>query len=69
MVLFQEGVIHMGQYKVNPRYRCVSTRLNEAEWEELLLLCDQSHKNTAQFLREAVSALLCERSATRETVS
>lgn len=59
----------MGLYKENPRYKCVSTRLNEDEWEELLLVCDQSHTNMSQFIREAVSALLVERSQGSKAVN
>ena len=47
----------MGHYKENPRYKCVSTRLTDEEWEELQHVCDRSHKNLSECLREAILAL------------
>ena len=48
----------MGLYKENPRYKCVSMRLSDDEWEKLTLVCSRKSKNMSECLREALAALL-----------
>ena len=45
----------MGRYKENPRYKIVSLRLSDEEWEELMLVCNKTSKSVSEFMRDALS--------------
>lgn len=50
----------MGLYKENPRYKCVSARLSDDEWEDLMIVCGQKRTSMSECIREALTALLME---------
>lgn len=44
----------MGRFKENPRHNCISARLNDDEFEEVLQVCDQTRRTVSDLVREAV---------------
>ena len=45
----------MGRYKEKPRYKVVSLRLSDEEWDELMVVCHKTSKTVSEFLRDALT--------------
>jgi hypothetical protein len=49
----------MGRYKEKPRYKVVSLRVSDEEWDELMVVCHKTSKTVSEFLRDALTSMEC----------
>lgn len=49
----------MGRYKEKPRYKVVSLRVSDEEWDELMVVCHKTSKTVSEFLRDALTRMEC----------